>query len=94
MTSCGQLLNRSFTPIKALLTPQFDALPVEPLKKLKWVEVEDSAVAAEVITVDHVKCLTPLVLTAGNLAKFRSNHGWTKMVNPSNQSIATIASNQ
>lgn len=92
--SSGQLLNRSSTPIKALQTLPSDALLVELLKKLKWVVVADLVEEiVVVITVDHVKCLTPLVLAADRLARFLSNRGWMKTANRSNQFFAITALN-
>lgn len=64
---------------------QFDAHPAELLKKLKWVEAEDSEVDNEVeaaaIMPDHVKCMMQHAATADSHVKFLSNQGWEMTAN-------------
>ena len=64
---------------------QFDAHPAERLKKLKWVEAEDSEAGKEVeappMAEAHVKCMMQHAATADSHVKFLSNQGWGMTAN-------------
>lgn len=60
-------------PIKALLMPQCDVLPVERLKRLRWVMAAVMAVAVEATMPDRDKCMMPCVAIVARLAKSLSS---------------------
>jgi hypothetical protein len=78
-------------PKKVLLTLRCVVRRVEQPKRRRWAAVSIEAV---VTTVAPDPSLTPFAAVVARLAKFLSNHGWTRTANLLNQSIATTVSNK